>query len=164
MSDNYPTRESYSVYGQTTFNASDALRIIAGARYTDDSVESYVNNFFGGQIGNLEKTSTKTTGRIAFEYDLGLNSMIYSSFTLGFKPGGSNLTYGYTEAEDAAMGNAIAPPLVFPTFESESVTAYEVGVKSDFIDGRVRANVAAFFINMMICSFRRRIRTFSVVE
>ena len=91
------------------------------------------------------KTSTKTTARIAFEYDLGLNSMIYSSFTLGFKPGGSNLTYGYTEAEDAAMGNAIAPPLVFPTFESESVTAYEVGVKSDFIDGRVRANGAAFF-------------------
>ncbi|HCL72292.1 MAG TPA: TonB-dependent receptor [Gammaproteobacteria bacterium] len=145
MSDNYPTRESYSVYGQTTFNVSDALRIIAGARYTDDTVESYVNNFFGGQIGNLEKTSTKTTGRLAFEYDLGLNSMIYSSFTLGFKPGGSNLTYGYTEAEDASMGNAIAPPLVFPTFESESVTAYEVGIKSDFIDGRMRANVAAFF-------------------
>ena len=145
MSDNYPTRESYSVYGQSTFYASDAFRLIAGLRYTDDSVESYVNNFFGGQIGNLEKTSKKSTGRFALEYDFGMDSMVYASFTQGFKPGGSNLTYGYTEAEDTSMGNAIAPPLVFPIFDSESVNAYEFGLKSDFADGRVRANVAAFF-------------------
>ena len=105
MSDNYPTRESYSVYGQTTFNAQMRCEL-SQAPGIQMTMESYVNNFFGGQIGNLEKTSTKTTGRIAFEYDLGLNSMIYASFTLGFKPGGSNLTYGYTEAEDAAM-NAV---------------------------------------------------------
>ena len=145
MSDNYPTRESYSVYGQTTYNAADNLRFIAGARYTDDSVDSYVNNFFGGQIGNLEKTSTETTGRVAVEYDIDGDTMIYASYTRGFKPGGSNLTYGYTTAEDAAMGNAIAPPLVLPVFDSESITAYEAGLKTDLIDGRLRANVAAFF-------------------
>ena len=127
------------------YNAADNLRFIAGARYTDDSVDSYVNNFFGGQIGNLEKTSTETTGRVAVEYDIDDDTMIYASYTRGFKPGGSNLTYGYTTAEDAAMGNAIAPPLVLPVFDSESITAYEAGLKTDLIDGRLRANVAAFF-------------------
>ena len=70
--------------------------------------------------------------------------MVYISFARGFKPGGSNLTFGFTEAEDAAAGRPIAPALVFPTFEAETVDSIEFGLKTDLMDGRARANIAAF--------------------
>jgi iron complex outermembrane receptor protein len=72
--------------------------------------------------------------------------MAYLSFARGFKPGGSNLTFGFTEAEDAAAGRPIAPALVFPTFEAETVDSIEFGLKTDLMDGRARANIAAFLL------------------
>ena len=143
ISDAVPTRESHSFYGQTTYSFSDNFRLITGLRYTEDTVESRVSNFFSPVV-RIYQALDEMTGRIAGEYDFGGDSMAYISYTLGFKPGGSNLTYGFTKAEDAEMGNAIAPPLVFPTFESETITAYEIGLKTDILDGRVRANIAAF--------------------
>ncbi|MEO0982431.1 MAG: TonB-dependent receptor [Pseudomonadota bacterium] len=56
----------------------------------------------------------------------------YASFTHGFKAGGFNL-----DSTAAIGGND-------PRFDSETVDAYEVGVKSTLFDGRVRANVAVF--------------------
>jgi iron complex outermembrane receptor protein len=70
--------------------------------------------------------------------------MTYLSFARGFKPGGSNLTFGFTEAEDAVAGRPLAPALVFPTFEAETVDSIEFGLKTDLMDGRARANIAAF--------------------
>ena len=143
ISDAVPTRESHSFYGQTTYSFADNLRLITGLRYTEDTVESHVSNFFSPVV-RIYKALDEVTGRVAGEYDFGGDSMAYISYTVGFKPGGSNLTYGFSETEDAEMGNAIAPPLVFPTFESETITAYELGLKTDLLDGRVRANIAAF--------------------
>ncbi len=145
MSDAYPTRESYSVYAQTTYNSSDTLRVITGLRYTDDSVEACNKNFFADACDNIFSTSTETTGKIAAEVDVNETTMVYASFTKGFKPGGSNLTYGFTEAEDASSGFAIVPPMVFPAFDSESITSLEFGLKTEVFDGRLRANAAAFF-------------------
>jgi len=62
--------------------------------------------------------------------------MIYGSFTAGYKPGGTNLTYGF-EGDNA-------PAMVYETFEPETVDSMEFGIKSDFYDGRARANVAIF--------------------
>jgi iron complex outermembrane receptor protein len=70
--------------------------------------------------------------------------MAYLSLARGFKPGGSNLTFGFSEAEDASAGRPIAPALVFPTFEAETVDSIEFGLKTDLMDGRARANIAAF--------------------
>ena len=65
--------------------------------------------------------------------------MGYVSYTRGFKPGGSNLTYG---REDV-----VSPIVVLPTFEEETIDAYEVGLKTDLDGGRVRINAAAFMYN-----------------
>ena len=45
VTDTFPTRESFSVYAQTTYSFSDQLRLISGLRYIDDEVESCVKNF-----------------------------------------------------------------------------------------------------------------------
>ena len=53
------------------------------------------------------------------------------------------MTFGYPP-ENEGFGAAPAPQLIFPFFESEMIDAYEIGLKSDFLEGRMRANISAF--------------------
>ena len=66
-----------------------------GLRYTRDEVYSAVTNFYGRSGTDILETSgNKIIGRLVIENDLSDNTMLYGSFTRGYKPGGSNLTYG----------------------------------------------------------------------
>ena len=143
VSEAYPTRESQSLYGQATVNINDMNRVVFGLRYTEDEFSSDVTNFFGLQKYLIQDELDETTGRLAYERDINDTTMVYISYTKGFKPGGSNLTFGYPE-DDEGFGAAPAPQLIFPFFESEMIDAYEVGLKTDFLEGRMRANVSAF--------------------
>ena len=143
VSEAYPTRESQSLYGQATVNINDMNRVVFGLRYTEDEFSSDVTNFFGLQKYLIQDELDETTGRLAYEHDINDTTMVYISYTKGFKPGGSNLTFGYPE-DDEGFGAAPAPQLIFPFFESEMIDAYEVGLKTDFLEGRMRANVSAF--------------------
>ena len=143
VSEAYPTRESKSLYGQATYNVRDDMRFIFGLRYTEDSFSSDVTNFFGLQTYLIEDEIDETTGRIAIERDIDEDTMIYASYTKGFKPGGSNLTFGYPE-DDEGFGAQPAPQLIFHLFESEIIDAYEFGIKTDLLEGRMRANISAF--------------------
>ena len=138
ISDSKPERESMSIYGQGTWNHSDTLRSVFGIRYTEDEVYSEVTNYFG-RLGTdiLQVDGSKMTTRLVIEKDLDENRMIYASLSKGYKPGGSNLTYG---REDV-----VAPIVVLPTFEEEVVDAYEFGIKAELPGGRTRIN-SAFFL------------------
>jgi len=140
ISDSKPERDSTSVYGQGTWHFNEEWRAVFGMRYTEDEVYSEVTNFYGREGTDIIETSSeKVTGRLVVEHDFNESTMAYGSYTRGFKPGGSNLTYG---REDV-----IAPIVVLPTFDEEIVDAYEVGLKTDLADGRVRMNTAAFYYN-----------------
>ena len=133
-----PERNSLSFYGQGTYSFTDRMRLVAGLRYTEDEVYSEVTNFFGrAGTAILKINSKKVTGRGVVEFDLNETTMVYASYTRGFKPGGSNLTYG---REDV-----IAPVVVLPTFADETVEAWELGAKTDFANNRVRINAAVFY-------------------
>ena len=135
-----PERDSTSFYGQGTWNHSDSLRTVFGLRHTKDEVYSAVTNFYGRSGTDiLETDGNKVTGRLVVEKDIDDDTMLYGSFTRGYKPGGSNLTYG--------REGVVAQIVVLPTFQEEIVDAFEVGLKTDLADGRVRLNTAAFLYN-----------------
>ncbi|HSD70179.1 MAG TPA: TonB-dependent receptor, partial [Woeseiaceae bacterium] len=73
----------------------------------------------------------RTDWRLAASFDLTDNSMVYGSASTGYKGGGVN------------------PRPFFPdqlkTFDSEELTSYELGWKSDLFDNTLRLNVAGFF-------------------
>ena len=144
VSEAYPSRESLSIYGQATYNVQDNLRYIFGMRYTEDSFSSDVTNFFGLQTYLIEDEIDETTGKFAIEHDVDEDTMVYASYTKGFKPGGSNLTFGWPEDDEQNFGAKPAPQLIYPLFNSEIIDAYELGLKTDLMDGRMRANVSAF--------------------
>lgn len=84
------------------------------------------------------------TGKLA--YDLG-SANVYASFTHGYKAGGFNL-----DSTAAIPVNGVSDP----TFASEEVDAYEVGLKSKWADGRITLNIAAFqedFSNFQVLEF-----------
>jgi iron complex outermembrane receptor protein len=143
ISDSNPQRESLSFYGQTTYPISETVRLITGLRYTKDEVESTVSNFFAPSPSFINPKTEDLTGRIALEWDAGDDTMTYASYTRGLKPGGSNLTF--SEGDDA---------LVRAAFEDETIDAYEIGLKTEFMDSRVRTNVAAFYYDYTNLQFQ----------
>jgi len=136
FTDAFPYRESISVYAQTTYSISDIFRVVSGLRYSEDTFGTDVTNFINTESFQEEGTTDEITTRITGEYDLAEATMVYLTFASGFKPGGSNLTFGFD--------NDNAPPMVFPTYEAETVDSVELGIKTDLLDGRARANIAAF--------------------
>ncbi|RDC60349.1 hypothetical protein HME9302_01552 [Alteripontixanthobacter maritimus] len=70
------------------------------------------------------------TAKLGYEFAAPVN--VYASFTHGYKSGGINLD------TTAAVAGAD------PTFRSEEVDAYEIGLKSRLLDNRVTLNIAAF--------------------
>lgn len=139
QSDFFPERRSYSFYGQATWHATDRLRVTGGLRYTDDRATNRNFNFFtlstGRPTADITSQATAVTGRAAVEFELGRGRMAYASYTRGFKPGGNNLTFGIAD---------VAEDLVLRTFRPEHIDAYELGLKADLLDGRLRANLAGF--------------------
>ena len=82
------------------------------------------------------------TARIGYEFSAPVN--FYASFTHGYKAGGINL-----DTTAAVLG-------ADPSFLSEEVDAYEIGLKSRLIDDAVTLNVAAFyeeFTNFQVLEF-----------
>lgn len=137
ISDSTIERNSWSVYVEGDYEISTRIAFIGGFRYTDDQVDGRVTNFYGRSgTAHLQITSRRLTGRTTIEYQTEDNSLIYGSFARGFKPGGSNLTYG---REDL-----IAPILVLPTFVDEVADVVEVGIKTDAFQGRALVNASAF--------------------
>ena len=144
VTDAFPSRESYSIYAQTTYSFNDDFRLVSGIRYSEDTFTTNVSNFYNVDVFEAAGEVDKVTGKIVGEYDLSDQTMAYWSFSQGFKPGGSNLTYGYTEAEDIIVERPVAPAMVFQTYQSETIEAFEVGIKTDLLDGKARANIAVF--------------------
>ena len=136
FTDAFPYRESISVYAQTTYSFSDTFRVVSGLRYSEDTFGTDVTNFINTESFQEEGTTDEITTRITGEYDLAEATIVYLTFASGFKPGGSNLTFGFD--------NDNAPPMVFPTYLAETVDSVEFGLKTDLFDGRARANIAAF--------------------
>lgn len=122
--DTYVTRKSWAAFTQATYHVSDALRLTAGARYNHDEST-------GGTDGWLNSSGGKPTGKLEADYDLTKQNMLYGSLTRGYKPGGMNNNEG-----------ALMTP---HEFKAESINAFEVGSKNQFLDNKLRVNLAAFY-------------------
>ena len=154
--------ESYSVFGHGEYDLSDQLTAIVGARYTRDEKEFYdadnatlrtcdpavgdgvPSNCFlveDGGSGVANPLSDSRSDNL-FSWKVGLNYtanddvLLYASISQGTKAGGFN--NGFL-ADDVR----IDPSLL--QYEDETNVAYEVGVKSEFADNRIRLNVSAFY-------------------
>jgi len=127
------TSESYAAFAQATYDITDELAITGGIRYTNDSKDG-TNSGFQFQppaySGAVSASFDEITYRVALDYDITDDVLIYASYSTGYKSGGVN--------------QVAIPALTNPVFRPETVVAYEVGIKSQVLDRALQANLSLY--------------------
>ncbi len=139
------TTKTHAAFANTTWHLTDALSLNAGVRYTKehktytferlniDGVTPYL------PLSNPAYPLNGTEGvfdgshvdyRINFDYQWTPHLMTYIEWSTGFKGGG-------------VTPRPYNPFQVIP-FGPETLKSYEAGLKSQWLDNRVRANLAVF--------------------
>ena len=156
--------ESYSAFGQVTWNVNDDVRINVGARYTDETKEVEYSFQPGPQGSNLVifdpvlypgRPDLNAFSRSVFgvEYfttaDLPRskisNSSLDPSVSVQWDVNQDIMLYGsYTKATKAGGFNSSANSPDITSFDSERATGYEIGLKGSFLEGTLLANVALY--------------------
>ena len=134
---NYIDNESVAGYGQGIYKLTDRLRLTAGLRYTRDDKESVRRNLVypGGATRQPQVTKSASwddvSPRLGLDYQWTPELMTYVSAAKGYKAGGFNGRASTTTS--------------FNKFDPEEVLTYEVGLRSDLFERRVRFNATAFY-------------------
>jgi iron complex outermembrane receptor protein len=147
--DNALITTSYAGFVELGWQVTDRLRLTAGDRYTRDK-KDWENCETFGQYSNLQtgsfspvvcntpfngesRTWSASTPKGVIDYKFTDFVYGYASVNKGFRSGGWNFT------------SAVNPATPYSTaFNPEYATSYETGLKSEFFDRRVRANVSAY--------------------
>jgi len=134
---------SIAVFGQAAFDLTDTTKLIAGARYTDETKRLSNNAIIvdfgslynpslpfapGNFVPNAHVSYNKFSPRITLEQKLGPHQLVYLTYAKGFKAGGFNVS---------APGS--------PPYLPETLTDYEAGFKVDLLDRKLRINTAGFY-------------------
>jgi iron complex outermembrane receptor protein len=123
---------SYAGFGQATWSpgfAGDRLHLTAGLRYTDDKklfLRSVSNGAVVNQVGAPFREK-RFDPAFTIAYDVADAVNIYAKYSQAYRAGGVS----------------VRSPL-FKPFGAEVNKAYELGVKSEFLDRRLRVNAALF--------------------
>jgi iron complex outermembrane recepter protein len=144
--------ESEAAFGQVEYHFTPQISAVAGLRYTYETKHYSVMSewtesasldpavaaaappspFFPPPFGiSTSRNYDALTPKFGINYRPLDNVLAYASATRGFKSGGFD--YGAPDAADAIRG-----------FQPEYLWSYEVGIKSDWLDKRVRVNVDGF--------------------
>jgi iron complex outermembrane receptor protein len=119
---------AYAGYTQATYHVTSGIRVTAGVRYSkeDKDVIETEDDVTATTYLRRPYSASAVTPHFGVEYDLNDTSMAYATATRGFKSGGFNI-------------DSFAP-----SYASEFIWAYEVGLKSTWLEQRIRSNVSAF--------------------
>lgn len=139
---------SFAVFGQGDYKLTDNLTATLGLRYSRDRIGLRFASLFDA-LGtvvprkaysdvvvplvdfNQTKSFNDLSWRAALNYNVD-DTLVYASFSKGYNSGGF-------------AGGASTDPAQLNPFRSENLYAYEVGVKTDLLDRRLRINASAFY-------------------
>ena len=127
--------ESFAVFGEFNYALTDQLRLTTGLRWTLDERELAQRSAteIGGAVvatfeDNRSEEWDEMTWRLVLDYQLNEDTLLYASYSRGFKSGNFN---------SASLGT--------PPVDPEVIDAYEVGYKATLMDGAAQLNMATYF-------------------
>ena len=150
-------------FGELTYRFSDRFWLTGGARYTTTSVQSFTNeggynsNYLTLALGGVTNTpitvfpvaaveglkveGDKLSYKLSASYKPVDNVTTYASVSTGFRSPVANARAGAVSVVDPN-------DLVIPNgANSDSLTNYEIGAKGYWLNGKLAANVAAYYID-----------------
>lgn len=126
--------DAFAVFGQLSYDLTDALTVTGGLRYTDDE-KSLVGSRPLGFLGPINTRTDTSDSQI--NWDLALVYEVADGLTLF-----SRVATGY-------RGPSIQGRLLFSNevtvADSETVTSFDAGVKASLFDNTLRINLAGFY-------------------
>ena len=157
------TSESMAAFMHWNLGLSEKLELNVGLRYSkDEKTGAMVRNYFtpapntifriiGAQPGpefDVSFSDSAVSGSIALKYQISPKQMTYASYSRGYKSGGINIdnTGAGTNLNNPDETPGAVP--LSPAYKSEFIDGYEIGLKSDYLDGKARTNLAVFYNKM----------------
>jgi iron complex outermembrane receptor protein len=155
--------KNWSIFGQVEFDLTDALTLILGYRWSEDEKDlDYnsrlrdsggdafsMNDFLGAGmvtpvVGAPSFDIQGLTGKDSIEYDdyaarvqldwrVNEDTLLFASWNRGIKGGNWSVLY-----------SLYVKPDIF-THDEEVLDSYEIGVKTEFLDGKARLNANIFY-------------------
>lgn len=166
--DNQADIKSSAFFGQLGFQITDTLKFTAGGRYTRDKITGDITGTAvrlgdkftpndtipltpltgepgpggvlirypqgGGYSTPYGETFDETTFQGIMEWQAADDLMFYGTISEGYKSG------GFQDTPPNTLGATLA-------YEPENVTNYELGIKSEFFNNRIRLNGAVFYMD-----------------
>ena len=136
----FQKRNSVALFADVEYHFSDQLSVNAGVRYTYEKKKFQ----FGAAIPrsawlagapvpftDINESWDDITPSVGIHYQLRDDLLIYATWSRGFKSGGFNAL-------------AASAPFAGP-YDPEKVDGFEIGLKGDFLDDRLRVNLAGFY-------------------
>ena len=128
---NITESENTSAFAHVVWDVTDRLALNAGLRYSQDKKdEDFDNTIVQTQLSTDE---THEDWKAGVDFKFTDTVLGYASAATGYRPQAFNpRPFQYTQ---------------FVQVDGEEATSYELGIKGDFFDRRMRLNVAAFYID-----------------
>jgi iron complex outermembrane receptor protein len=158
--------EEQAVFGDVTYHATDSIDVIAGGRYTHSKVSKSVLSqgigptccfpgspgypggpgfdFFQSFANSPRPLSAAGESfddfapRFGGRFQVSEEANIYAMISKGYKPGGNSV---------GNNTNAPGSPAFATKYEKETLWNYELGLKSELMDNRLRLNVSIFYLD-----------------
>jgi iron complex outermembrane receptor protein len=128
------TNKSYAAFFDLDYRFSDQFKLTLGGRHTRDEKTQAVRDLGFDFLNNpIEESWERFTPKVALSYEPNEDLLFYGLYSRGYRTG------GFTGRP--ATENAASTP-----FEPEIVDNFELGMKSEFLDRRLRFNASAFIL------------------
>jgi iron complex outermembrane receptor protein len=156
--------ETWSVFGNFTYEVTDAFSVTLGGRYTEDERTSRVlrrtyiggfSEFFGGTGIPIATTSDfqgtnswdDFSPTLSLAWEPHADHDFYFTYSQGFKGGGFDPRAQTTGAPDFDLSGTVTPDEIFDfmAFDPEEVDSFEFGWK--YASGNYRHSLAIFHMD-----------------
>jgi len=150
----------FAAFGSADFDITSTLTLTGGTRYynyKEYERGSVYNSFYGGcyQVpvcvngSNLDADDLNVTyhgfkskGVLTWKPEKG--TMLYALFSQGFRPGGFNR--GPSARVDDPTSASIKQLLVPAAYKPDTLTNWEIGLKTDLFDRKVQLNLSGYYM------------------
>ncbi|WP_394175895.1 TonB-dependent receptor [Thalassotalea litorea] len=135
--------DSFGAFAHVTYDLDEDNRVVGGLRYAEDSKQqrdpldwdnadwSVWPPVIPVLYGQGEKSTwDKVLWKLGYEHDLNDDVMAYAQVSTGYRAGGIN----------GAGGNGVPA-----SYDPETVTAWELGYKSTWLDNSLTFNASAYY-------------------
>ena len=132
--------DQIAAFGELSFDATENFKITAGGRWFDYDRQFIQHQespegFFGQLTlldDNAKTGESGTVTKLNFTYKFDRDHLVYFTYSEGFRVGGSN---------------PLKPTSVLPRdFKSDELQNIEIGAKTEWLDNRLRVNLAAYYM------------------